>query len=340
MITVSTPEHGPIRPTETAAADVAPFAVATFDSEGACLEANARWLRLHGLEPGAVHAQTWCGSVLIVDRELARAALDGVLRGTRREVTLRSQRPDGTRFAFEATLVPRRGTDDAPAGFHAFAHAVSPPAGDHPDAEGGEQAPTLATGPGVSPGAAARALGVSISTVRRWIDEGRLEATRTAGGHRRVSEAELRRAGRTVAGPPRLRGPRLPEHPLPVLTRVLLEQGEGLVTDAAQRCYVNGAPGWFGQPRSRSALRIWVRRVARAAEAGRPRDAVGATKDMFVQARTVAGLEECQVFVDRFSALVLRELTRLDDGPPAATDVSVLLAAMRRALSASEDERG
>ncbi len=340
MIAAPPPERSPLSPAETAAADVAPFAVATFDSEGACLEANARWLRLHGLEPGAVQLHSWCGSVLPADRELARSALDGVVRGTRREVTLRTQRPDGTRFAFEATLVPRRGADGAADGFHAFGHAVPSPDGDDPEAEGDERAPTPADGPGVSPGVAARALGVSISTVRRWIDEGRLEATRTTGGHRRISEAELRRAGRTVAGPPRLRGSRLPEHPLPVLTCVLAEQGEALVTDAAQRCYVNGAPGWFGQPRSRAALRIWVRRVARAAESGRPQDAVEATKDMFVDARTVAGLEECQVFVDRFSALVLRELTRLDDGPPAAADVGVLLAAMRRALTASEDERG
>ncbi|MBA2348490.1 MAG: excisionase family DNA-binding protein [Solirubrobacterales bacterium] len=339
MIAASPPERAPLRPAETAAADVAPFAVATFDPEGACLEANAAWLRLHGLQPDAVPLQTWCGSVLIADRELARSALADVLRGTRREVTLRSQRPDGAGFAFEATLVPRRGADDAPDGFHAFEHAVQPLDAD-PEAEGDEQARTPAAGPDVSPGVAARSLGVSISTVRRWIEEGRLEATRTAGGHRRVSEAELRRVGRSANGPPRLRGSRLPEHPIPVLARALLEQGDGLVSGAASRCYVDGAPGWFAQPRARSDLRIWVRRVARAAEAGRPRDAVEATRDMFVQARTVAGLEECQVFADRFSALVLRALTRLDGGPQAATDVSVLLAAMRRTLSSSEDERG
>jgi molybdopterin-binding protein len=36
-------------------------------------------------------------------------------------------------------------------------------------------------------------LGVSPDTVRRWCDEGRLKATRSAGGHRQVSGRELAR---------------------------------------------------------------------------------------------------------------------------------------------------
>jgi len=40
---------------------------------------------------------------------------------------------------------------------------------------------------------ASRMLGVSEVTLRQWTDEGRLEAFVTPGGHRRYSEAELRR---------------------------------------------------------------------------------------------------------------------------------------------------
>jgi molybdopterin-binding protein len=36
-------------------------------------------------------------------------------------------------------------------------------------------------------------LGVSTDTVRRWCDEGRLQATRSAGGHRSISGKELAR---------------------------------------------------------------------------------------------------------------------------------------------------
>lgn len=54
----------------------------------------------------------------------------------------------------------------------------------------------------------ADAIGVSESSVKRWIDEGRIEATRTAGGHRRVSLQEasryIRDHGVQVARPDRL----------------------------------------------------------------------------------------------------------------------------------------
>lgn len=39
----------------------------------------------------------------------------------------------------------------------------------------------------VSPAQVARAIGVSESSLKRWCDEGRLTATRTAGGHRRIA---------------------------------------------------------------------------------------------------------------------------------------------------------
>src|SRR6187455_1459172 len=41
--------------------------------------------------------------------------------------------------------------------------------------------------------AAAERLGVAYSTLKRWVHTGRVRTTRTAGGHHRVSDAEIDR---------------------------------------------------------------------------------------------------------------------------------------------------
>jgi excisionase family DNA binding protein len=49
-------------------------------------------------------------------------------------------------------------------------------------------------GPSVGLSGAAAIAGVSLSTIRRWADEGRIASYRTAGGHRRFRVADLQRA--------------------------------------------------------------------------------------------------------------------------------------------------
>jgi len=67
----------------------------------------------------------------------------------------------------------------------------------------------------LSPRDLGRALGVSESSVKRWVDSGALTATRTAGGHRRIALAEavqfIRRSGTPVARPEVLGGARDPD---------------------------------------------------------------------------------------------------------------------------------
>ena len=59
---------------------------------------------------------------------------------------------------------------------------------------------------------AASRLGVGYSTLKLWIAQGHARSTRTAGGHHRLSEAEIERlAAHQPAEPPRRRKPPSPE---------------------------------------------------------------------------------------------------------------------------------
>ena len=48
-------------------------------------------------------------------------------------------------------------------------------------------------------GVAADRLGVSVDTIRRWADDGRLTSTRTSGGQREVDDADVARLARERA---------------------------------------------------------------------------------------------------------------------------------------------
>lgn len=84
-------------------------------------------------------------------------------------------------------------------------------------------APTL-----LSPKEFAQALGVSESSVKRWVDDGRLHAGRTAGGHRRIATAEAvqfaRKSGLTIARPDMLG---LPARPARGTAATLTAEGLG-----------------------------------------------------------------------------------------------------------------
>ena len=131
---------------------------------------------------------------------------------------------------------------------------------------------------------AAVALGISVSTARRWSDEGRLRTTKTTGGHRRFRVADLRglsrssapRARLRLAEPPRVTLPATGRGPLPARHAARIRDALAL---RARRRRVVRARGRAGRPHAlvRGALgRVRRRRLRRGAGGHRADGPAGA----------------------------------------------------------------
>jgi excisionase family DNA binding protein len=130
----------------------------------------------------------------------------------------------------------------------------------------------------LSVSAAAKALGVSASTLRLWASEGRVPHVRTAGGHRRFNPEALRQWLAEQPGPG-LRGPRRGSSriaPDPDLARALRGRSErvagavgDLVDGPAQAAYRKLSPD-----ERREVVRDWVEVLADAFDSGSLADAL------------------------------------------------------------------
>lgn len=130
----------------------------------------------------------------------------------------------------------------------------------------------------LSVSAAARALGVSPSTLRLWASEGRVPHLRTAGGHRRFDPEVLRhwlaRQPVRSARPPRAAVPQVPRSPaiaaaLRARADAIADLVEGLVEGAAVEAYRR-----LPVPERRSVVRAWVEALADGFQAGSLADAL------------------------------------------------------------------
>lgn len=143
-------------------------------------------------------------------------------------------------------------------------------------APGGRQ--RRSEGPWLSVSAAARALGVSPSTLRLWASEGRVPHVRTAGGHRRFDPEELRQwLARQPARPSR------PQRPAPagisasITVADALRSRADLVSDAVETLVEGPAEAAYRRlppAERRGVVRAWVDALADAFAAGSLADAL------------------------------------------------------------------
>jgi excisionase family DNA binding protein len=132
--------------------------------------------------------------------------------------------------------------------------------------------PRRADGSWLSVSAAARALGVSSSTLRLWASEGRVPHVRTAGGHRRFDPEALRQwlARQPARGSRPMRRATVHIAPSPMIAATLrarveriAEIVEALVEGPAEVAYRRLSP-----PERATVVRSWIELLADAFESG------------------------------------------------------------------------
>ena len=190
-------------------------------------------------------------------------------------------------------------------------------------------------GPAVGLGEAAKALSVSLSTLRRWADSGRIRTVRTTGGHRRFPVAEIRRLNLEAALTSRavVRPVPLPAEPLPALAELLSAGRDELARTAARTLYEGPREGWFGSAAALAELDGWGAALASAARTGAFEPAQAATRDLLLQAHFAgASLLERHTFVERYGDLASRALTERQADRSELMGVRRLFARLRQAL--------
>jgi diguanylate cyclase (GGDEF)-like protein/excisionase family DNA binding protein len=216
-------------------------------------------------------------------------------------------------------------------------------AGEVPEAPLGDTPqPARVPDPGatVTLGAAAQALDVSTSTLRRWADTGRIRSLRTSGGHRRFPVAEVRRLSASAMSgqPPAVRVPALPATSLDALGALLDEHAGALLGVAIRALYEPDRPGWFAAPAAAEPLRAWLTDLAASARSGTWTEALRSTHRLIDQANYAGtSLEERQALVERVGDGVVRAAGERGMPHREVVDVRRLFVNLRRlALEAAE----
>ncbi|MDX6679907.1 MAG: hypothetical protein QOE31_3959 [Solirubrobacteraceae bacterium] len=182
---------------------------------------------------------------------------------------------------------------------------------------------------------AADALGVSPSTVRRWVDDGRLQAVRTKGGHRRFLVDDVRRLCSEGRGSrPSVRTVEPPERDLPRAAAFLREHSTAIIDAGLKATYDARTRGWFAEADGRAHVERWLRTLAQALDSGQYKVAIEATAALTRRSR-LGGTTTVErvTFLDRSCAALLRLLSESEPGCEELPAARRVCAALRhRAL--------
>jgi len=186
----------------------------------------------------------------------------------------------------------------------------------------------------LSLGQAARVLGISTTTARRWADDGRLGATRTAGGHRRFSSSEVRRL-LAERGSPAIAPAQAPRRALPSLAGLAESHGTQLAELSWRGLYGELRAGFFADADGVAGAERWLGALASAAETANYEmlhEATGAL--MRAAERSGASLLERHLAIERFAETTTRALARRSCPREEIVEVRRLFASLAQRLLA------
>jgi len=188
----------------------------------------------------------------------------------------------------------------------------------------------------LSLGQVAQALRISTTTARRWADDGRLGATRTAGGHRRFAASEVRRL-LAERGRPQVAPTEPPQRALPQLALLVESHGAALADLAWRGLYGDLRSGFFVDPEGVAAAERWIGALSSAAATGNYEMLHQATSSLMRTAeRGGASLLERHLALERFCETVVRALARRSCPREEIVAVRRLFAALdQRQLAAA-----
>jgi excisionase family DNA binding protein len=181
--------------------------------------------------------------------------------------------------------------------------------------------------------AAADRLSISPARLRRLADAGRIEAVRTAGGHRRFRPGDVLRLAAEVDGRPKVRPLAPPALPLPALAPALRRHGTALAAAAAAALYREGPRGWFASEAAAQPLAGWLEALAEGCDSGHYEGALAASEALLERATEFgASLLERHAFLERFGQLATRTLLRAGAANAELTGTRRLVTAIQQTL--------